>query len=213
MIHPYNQSYLQDAMLNLAEAIDVACYCFHFTPDYFFFLFIASGIAMQFEHGNPKYIAGKSGTELVLDTVSRVYEDFEEPSLDLSYREPTPEYWLGWVLAYYQWETGRSFQEIQRIIPMDLLITKYHPFHEMDESVVIDFIEKRASKLETYNRLQAYRKRLGMSQRQLAEASGTNIRTLQQYEIGAKDINSASVTTVLALSKALNCNVSDLLQP
>ena len=145
MHHPYDQSYLHDAMLNLAEAIDVAYYDFHFTPDYFMNLFIASGIATQFEAGNPKYIAGKSGTELVLDVVDRVYDNYKEPAIDFSYHEPTPEYWLGWILAYYQWETGRSFQEIQRIIPMDLLLTKYHTFHEMDESAVVEFIEKRAS--------------------------------------------------------------------
>lgn len=39
-----------------------------------------------------------------------------------------------------------------------------------------------------------------------------NLRTLQQYEVGAKDINKASVTNLLALAKALSCNVEDLIE-
>ena len=49
-----------------------------------------------------------------------------------------------------------------------------------------------------------------MSQSELAKEAGINLRTLQQYEIGAKDINKASVSTVLALSRVLKCNVKDL---
>ena len=47
-------------------------------------------------------------------------------------------------------------------------------------------------------------------QSELAKASGINLRTLQQYEIGAKDISKASVSTVLALSKVLERDVRDL---
>ena len=39
-----------------------------------------------------------------------------------------------------------------------------------------------------------------------------NLRTLQQYEHGTKDINKASVSSVYALAKTLNCNVEDLLE-
>ena len=50
------------------------------------------------------------------------------------------------------------------------------------------------------------------SQRELAEKSGVNLRTLQQYELKAKDINKAATTTLLALSKTLGCKIEDLLE-
>ena len=53
-------------------------------------------------------------------------------------------------------------------------------------------------------KLQELRKNIGYSQRELAEKSGVNLRTLQQYELKAKDINKAA-TTLLALSKTLGC--------
>ena len=63
----------------------------------------------------------------------------------------------------------------------------------------------------TVRRLQAYRKALGLSQSQLAKESGINLRTLQQYEIGAKELNKASASTVLALTKTLKCDIEDLI--
>ena len=65
MVHAYNQMYLNDAMMNLAEALDVAANVYKFKLDFFMHLFINSGIAAQFEVGNPRFVAGKSGTELV----------------------------------------------------------------------------------------------------------------------------------------------------
>ena len=45
-----------------------------------------------------------------------------------------------------------------------------------------------------------------------AKKVGVNLRTLQQYEIRAKDINKAAGATLLALSKVLGCRVEDLLE-
>ena len=44
------------------------------------------------------------------------------------------------------------------------------------------------------------------------EKNTVNLRTLQQYEIRAKDINRAAGITLLALAKALGCQVEDLLE-
>ena len=61
------------------------------------------------------------------------------------------------------------------------------------------------------NNLQKIRKRAGLSQSQLAELSGVSLRMIQKYETGDRDINNASVITVLKLAKALNVKVEDLL--
>ena len=61
-------------------------------------------------------------------------------------------------------------------------------------------------------RLQEIRKARGLSQRQLAEASGVNVRVLQHYEQGFKDINKAAAETVKALADALGVRMEDLLE-
>ncbi|QFJ55381.1 helix-turn-helix domain-containing protein [Pseudobutyrivibrio xylanivorans] len=210
MVHAYNQMYLYDAMLNLAEAFDVAVNGYNFTLNFFMQLFINSGIAHQFEVGNPRYLVGKSGTELVDTVVTKVYGIDGRKEVDTSYTPPTVEYWTGWVLAYYQWSSGKSFRDIQKIITVEELSKKYNPYHEMDEEKIVEYINSKAEHADTVRRLQAYRKLYGMSQSELAREAGINLRTLQQYEIGAKDINKAAASTVLSLSKVLKCRPEDL---
>ena len=48
--------------------------------------------------------------------------------------------------------------------------------------------------------------------KELAEKSGVNLRTLQEYDNRAMDINRATGSTLTALSRALGCQVEDLLQ-
>lgn len=55
------------------------------------------------------------------------------------------------------------------------------------------------------------REEAGMSQSELAKASGVNLRLIQHYEQGFKDINKASVITVLKLAEALNADVYDII--
>ena len=63
------------------------------------------------------------------------------------------------------------------------------------------------------NNLKFTREKKGMSQAELAEASGVNKRMIQHYEQGVKDINKASVITVLALAEALDADVYDIINP
>lgn len=60
--------------------------------------------------------------------------------------------------------------------------------------------------------LKRIRKAAGLSQAKLAEVSGVNLRMIQFYEQGAKDINKAEVLTVYRLANALNCTVEDLIE-
>jgi transcriptional regulator with XRE-family HTH domain len=65
----------------------------------------------------------------------------------------------------------------------------------------------KENKMEYKSRLKFMRTDKGMSQSQLAEASGVNVRLIQAYEQGYKDINKAQVVTVLQLAEALECDV------
>lgn len=60
--------------------------------------------------------------------------------------------------------------------------------------------------------LKRIRKEAGMSQGRLAEASGVNVRMIQYYEQGFKDINGAAALTVYKLARALGCSMEDLVE-
>ena len=60
--------------------------------------------------------------------------------------------------------------------------------------------------------LKQIRQRLKMSQAELSERSGVNVRMIQHYEQGVKDINKAQAITVYRLAEALKCTVEDLIE-
>ena len=60
--------------------------------------------------------------------------------------------------------------------------------------------------------IQRIRKATGMSQSQLAQASGVAIRMIQSYEQGSKDINRAEGLRLYHLAQALSCTIEDLLE-
>ena len=211
MIHAYDNQYLDDAMKCLGEAMDYAANRCQMNMDSFLELFIGTGYAEQFAAGVPKYVSGMSGTELVMDVVTKsgTETDFPEAQIEYYY---SPQYWSGWILAYYQWYTGRSFKEIGKHITMQEIERLYPTLHEADEKKFVDTVNRMIRKKNLPTRLQAQRKISGYSQRELAEKVGVNLRTLQQYEIRAKDVNKAAGETLYALSKALGCRVEDLLE-
>lgn len=59
--------------------------------------------------------------------------------------------------------------------------------------------------------LQEQRKKAGLSQSELAAVSGVKLRTIQTYEIGNRDINSARLDTLCKLALAMNCTLYDIL--
>lgn len=60
--------------------------------------------------------------------------------------------------------------------------------------------------------LKKVREATGLSQAKLAERSGVNVRMIQHYEQGRKDLNVAAAITVYRLAQALECKVEDLLE-
>ncbi|MBQ8617218.1 MAG: helix-turn-helix transcriptional regulator [Clostridia bacterium] len=211
MIRAYDEQYLHDAMHCLAEAMDYAVHGCGMEMDTFLDLFIASGIAEQFGVGVPKYVSGTSGTELVMIVLDKAGIARTYPKPQISF-DCSPEYWCGWILAYYQWYTGRSFKEIQKHITMQTIEKLYPTLHEAAEQKFVDNVEIMIRRKNPPSRLQAQRKISGYSQRELAEKAGVNLRTLQQYELRAKDINKAAGATLLALARVLGCRVEDILE-
>lgn len=50
----------------------------------------------------------------------------------------------------------------------------------------------------------------GMTQKELAEKSGVNIRQIQKYESGEYSLNNMTAKTADAISHALGCSIDDL---
>ena len=86
----------------------------------------------------------------------------------------------------------------------------YNPLHEAPEQKFIEIANKIIFEKAKSSRLQELRKMAGLTQKKLADLSGVNLRTLQQYENQSKDINKASANTLLSLCKVLACDVKDI---
>ena len=211
MMHAYDEQYLDDAMRNLGEAADYAVNACRMSLQKFFDLFVATGFATQFGNGVPKIVSGLSGTELVHEIVVKAGIEQYFPEVQTEY-DCSPEYWCGWIIAYYQWYTGRTFKDIFQNVSAKEIEKLYPTLHEASEEKFVDVVNSIIERKTTTTKLQELRKNIGYSQRELAEKSGVNLRTLQQYELKAKDINKAATTTLLALSKTLGCNIEDLLE-
>ena len=191
--------------------LDFAVHDLKYSIQEFFSLFIKSGVAERFGKGDYTILAGKSGVEVVYEVLEKMQIDAERtaPKYVVNRSE---EYWTGWALAHYQWETALSFEEIEKFIPIHYVKALYSPYHEMD---IKHFIEKmnelyRAAKPDT--NLKTKRKQVGLSQSQLAELSGIPVRTIQQYEQRQKNINRAQVEYLFKLSNALGCSVECLME-
>ena len=202
MTPAYEEMYLNDAMRAMGEMLDYAVHDCGCSGDLFFTQFLSSGVAEQFERGNPKFVGGMSGVELALEVFRRTTGQI--PGADASAsEEKSPEYWAGWSLAYYQWKTGMSFREIishgltvSRVCSMYLL-------HEADISKFAEAADKviQENLSEGETNLKRIRRANGFSQKQLAEVSGVALRMIQLYEQRQNDINKAQASTLSALAR------------
>ena len=211
MIYAYDEKYLDDAMKNLGEAVDYAVNACGIDMGQFFELFIATGIASYFANGVPKYVSGLSGTELVHEVIEK--SGMEQPlSSSQTEYDCSSAYWCGWIIAYYQWSTGKNFKEIFANVSTREVEKLYPTLHEASEEKFVDTLNKIIERKSSSTKLQILRKNCGYSQRELAEKAGVNLRTLQQYELKAKDINKAASGTLLALAKVLGCKIEDIME-
>lgn len=211
MIRAYSESYLSNAKDRLSSFFDYAINDCGLKPDWITALFITTGYAEQFERGNPAYVAGMSGVELARAVILSAYGTKELPAP--TYAEYcSPEYWAGWTLAEYQWYTGRRFKDIFNRIPLTKVIGMYPVYHEMDITNFIDAMEKFYKAAEDDSNLKRIRESRGISQGELADLSGVNIRNIQMYEQRGHNIDKAQAQILYKLSRVLGCNIEDLLE-
>ena len=211
MIHAYDKIYLDKARTVLGRMLDFAVYDLKYDIEDFFALFITSGIAARFEKGDYRVIVGMSGVELAYKVLELTKG--EENRIKPRYSaDRSEEYWAGWALAYYQWDTALSFVEIIRAVPMKRIVQMYSPYHEMDIRQFCDKMNELYRTAQPETNLKALRQWANLSQRELAEQSGVPLRTIQQYEQRQKSINKAQAEYLLMLARTLCCDMEDLLE-
>lgn len=211
MIHAYDKVYLEKARVAMGRMLDFAVYDLKYEISRFFELFISSGVAARFEKGDFSIIVGMSGVELAYYVLEQANVKIErvKPNYTIDRSE---EYWTGWALAYYQWETALKFEDIIQQVPITQMVQLYSPYHEMDIRHFCDKMNElyRSAKPET--NLKQFRQKAELSQKQLAELSGVPLRTIQQYEQRQKSINKARVEYLVMLARVLYCSVEDLIE-
>lgn len=211
MTRAYDKLYLEKARVTLARMLDFAVYDLGQDITAFFDLFLSSGVAGLFEQGDVTIIAGKSGIELAYEVLERCGIPAERVTPHFTL-DRSREYWAGWALAYYQWETGMTFADIVRCVPVRDILALYDPYHEMDIRQFCDRMNELVHRAQPETNLKRIRLGCGFSQGQLARASGVPVRTIQQYEQRRKDINKAQAEYIDMLSTALRCRPGALLE-
>ncbi|MBQ3328748.1 MAG: helix-turn-helix transcriptional regulator [Eggerthellaceae bacterium] len=199
-----------DARETLAELFDIAINECGIGPDDFVGAFLASGVAREFERLNPVFAVGKSAPELFDIVAGSLGAPAEAPAVCAT--APLVDYWVGWMLAYYQHETGTPFDRMFESVPYEEFAASYHPLHEAPDQKFLEVFEPRIRPAGNPTRLAVQRRIMGLSQPELADLSGVGLRSIQMYEQKNKNINRATAETVLRLSRALHCTMEDILE-
>lgn len=212
MIYAYDKMYLSRAQKIMGNMIDLAVNEYKIKITEFYNRFLNSRVSEDFSKGDTSTLAGKTGKELFAEIMDLKEEDYRQLSDVQLPINRSPEYWAGWVLAYYQWSRGVSFSVINDEIPIEIILDMYNPFHEMDITQAVDELNRirQQKRIESY--LKYFRKKMGYTQAELADATGIPLRTIQQYEQKRKNINKASADSILILSNILKCNPIDLME-
>lgn len=210
-MHAYYSDYVKNAQRIMGDMFDYAVNTCDMEPDKYFEDFLASGVAEQFGRGNPKYVTGMTGCELVKKVMEKSGTPINAIEEEM-YLDKSPEYWLGWALAYYQWYSGKTFAKIQAAVSMHEILGMYTTLHEADISKFISIMDEKLVKYYLDTNLKQIRVNAGLSQNELAKLSGVNIRQIQLFEQRKRDINKTQVLNVFRLAQTLGCRVEDLIE-
>lgn len=202
MIHAYDDYYLDMTQRKLASMFEIAVYEEKMTVDEFGEKFASSHISAALENADPVFTAGKSANELVELVLGKQMQATEQNML------ASPEYWLGWILAYAQWYLNKPFKKIINAYPCSKLLLNYFPYHEMDEIETVKLIQKHLSNEPT---LKLWRKKRKLTQEELSKISGVSLRAIKAYEQCKLDIAKAQGETLYKLARTLDCSIEDLI--
>ncbi len=221
----YNINYLENVQSNIGAMLDVGVNTLEFGMRDFYNMFLSSDMSNRLNRGDCYTICTLGGVELAEYVVCYAMNNSKyihvRKASDPAYNQQlsdaiinvnSPEYWTGKVLVGYAHEKNISYDELDRLIPIEDIYGVYNDFKDADKLMInirLDDMMKVATK---NSKIKVRRELMGLSQAELADRSGVPVRTLQQYEQKRKNINNAKVTYVVNLAIALRCDVRDLME-
>ena len=211
MTRAYQEIYLSKAQSVIGDAFDYAVNTCAILGTDFVKLFIASSVSKRMENGEPAYLAGKSGIEIVREIVAET----KGQELQIEPQEHfgrSKEYWIGWAIAYYQWYSGRKYSDIFKVLSFEDLQKMYYTLHEADITKFVDIVDSKIKEYFPETNLKRIRTAYGFTQAELAERSGVSLRSIQMYAQRNKNINKATADTMYSLAKALGCTMENLIE-
>lgn len=211
MIHAYQEMYLSKAQTILGDAFDYAVNTCNMNGNEFVKMFAASSISKRMENGEPVYLAGKSGIEVVQEIVFETKGQMIQMEASEHFGR-SREYWIGWAIAYYQWYSDRYYKEIFEILSFEDLQKMYEMLHEADITKFVDIAQARMREYFPETNLKRLRTTYGCTQAELSARSGVSLRSIQMYEQRKKDINKAGADAIYRLAKVLGCTMEDLIE-
>ena len=152
----YSEIYLDDAIRNMGEMIEYGEEACGVNQDFLLRMFIRSGYASRWEKGDPRVICGLSGTELCRRLIDGSFTGRETKPAPIVRYDTGEAYWRGFVLAYYQWRSGRTFSEILMFIGRKDLQRMYTAYHTASEEKTAAELEALLLRRDSISRLQLY---------------------------------------------------------
>jgi len=203
-MNAYDKIYLDDAMQTAGAMTDCAVNALGCTAKEFCARFLSSGIADRFSRGEVTCIAGRSGVELAIEVMRLTgrYISGINGVISIS----SPEYWAGWTLSYYQWQSGLSFKQLSGFgLDMCSVIAMFNPLHEADLSVFCQkadgIVSERMKSLPQW--VKRLRKLNDLTQKELSEMTGVPLRLIRAYEQNAIDTSNAESRTISNIRRGL----------
>ena len=211
MTRAYREIYLSNAQAVLGDAFDYAVNTCSIPGDDFVKLFCGSSLSRRMENGEPSLLSGKSGIEIAIEVIAETTGKQLE-AIPTERMERSPEYWIGWAVAYYQWYSARRYSDIFKVLSYEDLQKMYYTLHEADITKFVDIVDERLREYFKDTNLKRIRTAYGCTQAELAKLSGVTLRSIQMYEQRRKDINKASAETLYNIAKVLGCTIEDLIE-
>ena len=207
----YPEIYLPRAKAALGDAFDYAVNCCGIPGAVFAKLFAASPVSERMERGDPAYVTGCSGIDIVTDVVWGTTGS-EPQAVPGARQGPSPEHWIGWSVAHYQWHSCRPYDEVLAAVGYEGLLRMYPTLHEADTAKFIETVDAIVRSRNPQTRLRRLRTACGYTQAELGKRAEVSLRSIQMYEQRNKDINKAAAETVWRLARVLGCSMESLLE-
>ena len=132
----YNELYLSDAQKTVAHSFDYAVNKMNISLEEYLKAFLSFKYLHLLENGDQHYTSGISGIELAKEICNKQNIKYG----NLPYK-PRMEYWIGWILSYYQWLRNLKYSEIIEKFPLQNFIKAYPTFHEENKKRMIEYMD------------------------------------------------------------------------